>query len=647
MKFNRKEISFKQLALHALVFSVLFTPLATTANPANAVVRTCNGMPLVSSYNYSLKNLSGCNLSGLVFTNSKFVNTNMARANLTGTSILNSNITNVNLTGANLKSFRGIGLTGRPIAAPSGYQINEGYLVGPYVNLSHIDNYGQGHNWSGVNFTHANFSFSTFAMSDFRNDNLTFVNLTGANLSGAKLDGADMTGAILSGTTTDIESPPATMSNQYSTYQFFVDNPYSFDPFTRYQLIGPGVVLHHLVADLDLSGRNLSGSTFSSVDQYVDAGLSNVNLSGVNLRNCNFRNVVIEKNSLGGADFTGSQFTAIKAGDGGNSGAPQGMPARWKLVGGWVIGPGAQFGRENGGADLSGLSITNSDLTGTDFSNANLENVDFSGSTLTGATFDEASLGGATFTNVDLRHLKVASGGWFYADSPPALPAGWSLASHYGIYKYFVGPGVDFSGVDFRYWPLDVSGANLSGASFANGRVEFVANGTNFTGVNLSNANIQGDFTNANLSRAKVTGSNLNDSDFSTTAGLSGIVSGSAYGTPKLPPSWRFIGGYLCGPGANLARAVIHGNLSRLDLTGADLHGASVSNSDFTLTNLTRANLIGSVMNGSNLTRTNFTLTNLTGASLRNVILSSTKWNNTVCPDGKRLSNCIGHFPQR
>ena len=80
--------------------------------------------------------------------------------------------------------------------------------------------------------------------------------------------------------------------------------------------------------------------------------------------------------------------------------------------------------------------------------------------------------------------------------------------------------------------------------------------------------------------------------------------------------------------------SLAHQNLSRANLSGADLQGmslvfANLSGADLSGANLTHtffngANLSGANLSGANLTQTRFLLTNLQGVSLRHTDLRST-----------------------
>lgn len=108
---------------------------------------------------------------------------------------------------------------------------------------------------------------------------------------------------------------------------------------------------------------------------------------------------------LTGSNITKAVFSIGNVGDlsgvisAGLTGTTGYLPAGWTVIGGYLVGPGAQLT----GADLSGLDLTNVDLTGADLTGANLQGTDLTGATLTG----------------------VVSGN--ITGTPVALPVGWVL----------------------------------------------------------------------------------------------------------------------------------------------------------------------------------------------------------------------------
>jgi uncharacterized protein YjbI with pentapeptide repeats len=398
------------------------------------------------------------------------------------------------------------------------------------------------------------------------------ANLEGCNLSNVDLNGVSLAGAILSDVSSGgITGVPSALPSDWSLVDGY--------------LLGPSAVL----VGADLVGANLTGLDLDG------AGLGNANLTGADLDSANLTsvgltNAILTDANLTDAILTGADPTGVTSG--GVVGSPSALPSNWLLVGGYLIGPGANLvGVDLSGdnldnadlnnanltdSDLAGASLTNSAISGTNLTDSNLTNVDFSG-----AILSDANLSGATLTGADLEFTDlfgVISGG--VVGSPASLPSGWVLLS-----GYFFGQG-----------------ANLTGADLA---------GFNLTGFNLSNAILTG----SDLAGANLAGVNLNT-----------IATGGIIGTPSaLPTNWELIAGYLIGPGTYIVSSNLTGiNLSRTDMVGAELVDS----------NLSSANLTGSDLANADLAEVNFTGANLMGANLAGAAFPSATWSNTTCPDG-------------
>ena len=193
------------------------------------------------------------------------------------------------------------------------------------------------------------------------------------------------------------------------------------------------------------------------------------------------------------------------------------------------------------------------------------------------------AIGGAVIALAGVLVLPAVSAA---AAACPAVDAGTGAVSPAPA------PGVNWSG-------CDLTGANLSGA-------------------NLSGANLAG----ANLYQAVVTSANF------TGATLTGLRSGvvTFQSAPALPANWTWIvGGYLAGPGANLAGAQLQSafDLNGVDLAGADLTGANftdatVPNVDFSGADLDNATLTAATLTGDTLTSATLTGASMNGALVEN-----------------------------
>jgi uncharacterized protein YjbI with pentapeptide repeats len=260
------------------------------------------------------------------------------------------------------------------------------------------------------------------------------------------------------------------------------------------------------------------------------------------------------------------------------------------------------------GADLYDSELFGAQIVDSNLTSANLDSDDFEDSTITGTDLTGADISLAYFDVATLTGIR--SGRVTDPSGVPTLPSGWKLDN-----GYLLGPGDDFSGVDFpalavkpdlATWDLTGStfdGANLTGVSLEDDTLT----GAQFANANLTNTDLYGGIlTAANLQGAILTGSNL-----------TAVESGSITSTPaKLPANWSLRDGYLLGPKAGLVSA----GLAGVDLTGADLNNADLYLATLAGANLTDVNFDGSgVLDG----------TDVTGAT----------WSNTTCPDGTNSDN--------
>ena len=254
-------------------------------------------------------------------------------------------------------------------------------------------------------------------------------------------------------------------------------------------------------------------------------------------------------------------------------------PVEAKTVKGCVIKVSAKCSAK----DLSGANLSRLNLT-----KANLSNADLSGANLTGATLTGANLTGANLTRATLLGARSGS----ITGAPTTLPTNWLL-----IKGYLVGFGANLTSANF-------GGATLSGANLA---------GSTLTGAKLASAD------------------------------LSGVRSGRINGTPaSLPPKWILTkrwfgssmnaGGFLLGPGANLAGADItvqkgwwtsesqECTTTVLKLDGVNLQGADLSGTNlhdcygFAAVRLRGANLKGAKLVDTDLAGIDLSGANLLGA---------------------------------
>jgi uncharacterized protein YjbI with pentapeptide repeats len=497
--------------------------------------------------------LSGADLTGV----------SLERADLTGVDFTGANLTGVNLAGAKLAGVTSGGITGQPVL-PAGWRLVNGYLIGPGANLTGLD-------LTGLDLSAADLTGVQSGNNDCTGCTLPpgwkwtgrasgYLIGPGANLTGANLAGVDVTGLDLSGA--DLTR---VRSGKTNCTGCTLPAGWTWTGLPSGFLIGPGANLEFAdLTDLDLSGANLSGARLVGAD-LLGANLTGAILTGVNA----------DQAELGAATLT-------RLVSGGITGTPL-LPAGWRLVGGYLMGPGAD--------------LTGADLTGFDLSGANLP-----GATLRAAIMHDTRSGGVDCTGCPLPD------GWTWT----GLPSG-----------YLVGPGATLTGANLT--GLDLTDADLAGVT-SGGVIGKPKLPTSFGRWDVINGYIVG--PNVNLAGANLNGVNLRTSD------LRGVTSGAITATPfapTLPTDWRLVGGYLVGPGANLAGAELPGaalevaNLTGADFTGANLYSANLAGAAMTNVDFENANLVGARLAGGwSATAKAVRLPNavLTGADLAGVDLS-------------------------
>ena len=464
-------------------------------------------------------NLTGADLTGFDFTNVNLTDANFTNVNFTNATFTGATLTNANFTGATFTGVISGNIQGTPQTLPTNYKVANGYIVGPGVNLTGEDLTGfdfTGADLTGATLTGANLTGEDLTDFDFTGVNLTGANFTNATLTNVTLTNANLTDATLNGVKSGgIQGTPQTLPTNYKVVKGYI--------------VGPGV---------NLSGADLTGFDFT----------------GANLTDANFTNATLTNVTLTNANFTGATFTGVISGN--IQGTPQTLPTNYKIVNGYIVGPGVNLsGADLKGATLGNVDLSGADLTGATLTNATLYKTNLNNANLEGATLNNVNLVGATLTNANFTGATlngVKSGG--IIGTPQKLPSKYTI-----IKGYIIGPIVD------------LRGANLTGADLT---------GVDVSGSYLTNATL----TNANL----------------TDATLTGVKSGSIQGTPQtLPTNYKIVKGYLIGPGVNLTDANLSGTyLTSANLTNANLTDANLSGAYFTIAtniegaNLTNANLM-------------------------------------------------------
>jgi uncharacterized protein YjbI with pentapeptide repeats len=257
---------------------------------------------------------------------------------------------------------------------------------------------------------------------------------------------------------------------------------------------------------------NFTNANLSSAIFYL-AYMANSNFTGANLTGVNFGLV-----NLDNVDFTGANLTGVSSG--GVWGVPATLPDKWKLIGGYLIGPGADLRNAN----LSGLDLTGADLTGATLTGVKSGGIIGKpvlptgyqlvggyifgpGANLANAKLDNIDIWWADFTNVDLRGASVDNASFIYSTYEGVKSGGITgkfqqISNAALIDGFLIGEKVNLEGANLQ-------GADLRGTSLKQANLRSADfTGANLNGVNLESATLLNtDFTDANLSQATIAGS--------------------------------------------------------------------------------------------------------------------------------------------
>jgi uncharacterized protein YjbI with pentapeptide repeats len=571
------------------------------ANMSNAVftrIRSSNvvGVPsaITTGYKVTARHVVGprLDMSGYDFTNGNFSGVDISGSNLT-----NAIFTNTSSGGVTGSAGTLFTTTTLPVNVK--YQLTQGYIVGPSVNLTGGDLSGV--DVSGINLTGATLYNAITGKVVHNSETVlpsvdyTFIGdyIVGPNVN---LSLVDFSGADLRYTNlTNVNFGSANLTNVRSGY--IIGTPRQLPPsfsFISGFIVGPSTDL----SGADLSGGNLSGCNIQGAD-LTNANFYNVRSGGVtgtprvplttpytitsngyvvgpnvNLGSANLASINLQGLNLTNAIMTGATFTNAKFGN--NIGPPRSLTSPFIYVqtvlsGGYVVGPYIDLSRAN----FSYASIAQADLTG-------------------------ANLGTAVF-------YRTRSGNINAAGAPSALPANYSILPTTVSGGYLIGPNVDLNDANFSGSGTVLTGRNISGALME--RVVF--NGTRVGGggligppsalssdfryiessvsggyiigpnIDLSGAN----FKNTDISFVRVDGVNFTNANFTNTITGRLISSGASPSPTVLTSPYRLImstlsGGYIVGPNVNMTGA----NLAFTDISNTVLTGVNLINASFTRT---------------------------------------------------------------
>ncbi len=327
--------------------SLLIIPLLVTSLSASTYLDK-SGISRAILYNwvdqdhpYSGTNLTpGANLTDAFLQGSLLTNADLAGADLAGADLSGADLSGADLNGADL--------TGADLR----YTILNGaeLIEAVFTNVAA----------SNADLTGANLTGADLTGVDLNSANLTGADLDGVNITGVKLSNADLTGANLTGVISGNITGTPTLPSGYKMFGGYI--------------IGPGA---------DLTGVNLTGANLDGVN-LTGVVLTGANLTGVISGNItgtptlpsgyemfggyivgpsvDLTGAVLTAADLSGFDLSGADLTGVISGN--ITGTPT-LPSGYQMVGGYIIGPGADLtGANLTGANLDGVNLTGVDLTG-------------------------------------------------------------------------------------------------------------------------------------------------------------------------------------------------------------------------------------------------------------------------------------------
>jgi uncharacterized protein YjbI with pentapeptide repeats len=623
-------------------FSIICDGLTNDiAYSINVKVENNMGIAYITS-NYNI-NLSGTQTSIEVYTGTKNLTLEIINNQITGRSIdisdcsINSlDLTGIDLSKAILKNVSSSNLSGT-FTLPKNYTVLNGYIIGPYVNLSAVEKINSNNTYlllSDVDLSGAIFS-STIEMSIkcqnvFAYDKPININCPFGGYIVApfvSLEGADL--RFL-----DYDQVPASSFQNVKTgpLLFNTDSTlpsgFYFKGISESYIVGPGV---------DLSNCNFAGTSFTN---YVD--FTGIDLSDTNLTNSKLDYVKSDKNK-----FSDKSYCKYKV-----------LLTNQFLIENNIQLVNIVFGKETyTDYDMSGIIFNGSDMSNTSFQNVTFTNCDFTN----------------TITNKIATMYSSQSSGGMKPANIVLVPGVNSLFNRYKISNgYLIGIDIDFTSSDLTN--VDITYVNISKSIILNTKFGYNANYTSLNtklppgykvingyifGKNLDcrSYNLQLNNQIFDLSNIDLSGSDFSDVDFKNTI-LSGTIfincilrnikSGFINGNDVTlrPPVFsissrlKFVSGYILGPYVNLVNANFKSiNLSVVDEIPYDFTG--VKSGGIQTNSETRLPIGVKIVNGFilaagvDLSNVNISDNNVSDVDLTNAILYRLKSSNLTYENNK------------
>lgn len=468
--------------------------------------------------------------------------------NLTGLDLSKVNLESANLSGVSSGQVLKVAVGGRKsfvvgdsqTELPEGYGIRGGVLIGPDVDLSHVQL--KNVDLSGLSLIGAR--FEGLVTENIRGDvsldestkllngylvapgvNLSKVrlgvgDLTGVDLSESNLSEADLTGVTLDGVRSNgVIGEPALPVNWLIAGGI---------------IFGPTADLSHSVFDATLPQR-------FSLDK-IDLGKTK--LDGSNIVGFRGTPIVPSGWSVVKMSFAAKNRNALIGPMSSlGYGLASNFPPTAQLPTGYVRLNGSIIGPHLDGTELNGL--VGGEIDGVDFTDSTLRNIDFSQTII---------------RNAKGEGVRVS------LTSPVRWPAGWGVLN-----ETLVGPNADLS--HQHLVEMDLSGIDLLNAnlSMVRGRgLKFNQKTRLPVGWGIMNGVLMG--PEADITDAYIAGVNLNGIDLSN-ANLSNVIMKRISGTPLLPDGYQIVRGTLVGEGVD----IVCSDLLPKDVKGSNKPASRVS----------------------------------------------------------------------
>ncbi len=412
---NLESANFSGLASSGLTGS----PIAL---PENWVLKS--GRLFGPEANFSRADLSNLDLSGLNLAKSIFSGSNLAGANLSF-----SNLHQANLSSANLTGVKAVGVVGTPLQLPGGYKFFRSCILGPRLILDTCDLTGlnlDGISLAGSTFIDVRSGLITGTPNSMPNDfelmngylvgpgvNLSNADLSNLYFGAINLEGANLTGANFQGSIVTIRGTPSYLPDNWKV---------TTNSDGLKFLMGPGVRLSDMslrgtnLSNIDLSGANLdniSSGQITGTPAALPDGWKIAKGFLIGPR-ASLRLSESEVGDLQNVDLSGMTLSGLKA---------EGVDLSSSQIINTLIQESNFKESQLRNINFSGTSFIGTDLRDANLTSANLSNARFVDSNLAGAKLVDVNLADAELRDVSLEGV-FSSG---IRGIPKSLPVGYGI----------------------------------------------------------------------------------------------------------------------------------------------------------------------------------------------------------------------------